>query len=243
MFSGSENVSLSVVIGAVGNVDLTRRCVDSVRALSSLPTQIVLVDNGSTAEESDELAKLGADVLLHYPMMIGYPGAMNAGAAAASGKYLCLLNNDAAVTQRGWDARLVSVLEAVQNAAIVAPVTDRVAHPGQRADGPQVASPQDLLFTDALHFVCVLMQRNLYVELGGLDERFGLGNFEDNDFCRRVINGGGRMVIDPGVWVRHECHATMRRLNFGELLATNKRLYEEKWRSNGAESFNPQGLE
>jgi GT2 family glycosyltransferase len=236
-------MSLSVVIGAVGNVDLTQRCVDSVRALSSLPTEIVLVDNGSTPEESDKLARLGADVLLHYPMMIGYPGAMNAGAAAASGQYLCLLNNDAAVTQRGWDARLVSVLEAVQDAAIVAPMTDRVAHPGQRADGPQAASPQDLLFTDALHFVCVLMRRALYVELGGLDERFGLGNFEDIDFSHRVIQGGGKLLIDPGVWVRHECHATMRRLDFGELLATNQRKYHEKWSSNGAENFDPQGLE
>lgn len=223
---------LSVIIGAVGNVALTRRCVESVRACSTLAPEIVLVDNGSMAAESDELARLGAQVLLHYPGMIGYPAAMNAGVASASGEFVCLLNNDAEVTQTGWDARLVSVLEAVP-AAVVAPVTDRVAHPGQRAVGPVAVSQAELLLTDAVHFVCVVMRRRTFVDLGGLDERFGLGNYEDNDFCRRVRNAGGRLVIDPGVWMRHECHATMRRLDYAGLLATNKQLYQKKWRDNG----------
>lgn len=220
---------VSVVIGAAGNVDLTRRAVESARELATLGApEIVLVDNGSTAEESDELARLGAEVLLHYPEMLGYPAAMNAGVAAASGEVICLLNNDAAFTQTGWDARLVSVLEAVPDAAIVAPTTSYAAHPDQQADGPAVGECE-LLETDTLRFVCVLMQRSLYLGLGGLDERFGLGNFEDDDFCLRAAQAGGRMVIDPAVWVAHDGHQTMRRLDLDALLAENQRRFEDKW--------------
>lgn len=222
-------MAVSVVIGAVGNVELTRRCVDSARALATLGApEIVLVDNGSTPAESDELARLGAEVLLHYPQMLGYAAAMNAGVAAASGETVCLLNNDAAWTQNGWDARLVSVLEAYPGATVVAPTASYVAHPHQQADGPAVGL-HELIETDTLRFVAVMMRRSLYVELGGLDERFGLGNYDDDDFCLRVKLLGGRLLIDPAVWVAHVGHQTMKRLDFDGLLRENRRQFLEKW--------------
>lgn len=220
---------VSVVIGAVGNVALTQRCVERARTLATLGLpEIVLVDNGSTPAESDELARLRPEVLLSFPRMLGFAAAMNAGVAAASGEYVCLLNNDAAWTQRGWDARLVSVLEACPGLTVVAPTASYVAHPHQQADGPAVG-PRELIETDTLRFVAVMMRRSLYIELGGLDERFGLGNYEDDDFCLRVRLHGGRLLIDPAVWVAHVGHQTMLRLAFDDLLATNRRLFFQKW--------------
>lgn len=221
---------LSVVIGAVGQVELTRRCVESARTLATLCPEIVLVDNGSTAAESDALARLGAEVLLHYPQMLGYPAAMNAGVEAASGEFVCLLNNDTEFVQPGWDERLVSVLEVIQGAEIVAPAASYSCHPGQRAAGPLAVSQMELRETSDVPFVCAVMRRARYVDLGGLDEGFGLGNFEDVDFCWRVREQGGRVLIDPGVWLWHEGHATMSSLaDFAGLLEENQRRFEGKW--------------
>lgn len=222
---------LSVVIGAVGQVERTRRCVESVRACSTTAPEIVLVDNGSTAEESEGLARLGADVLLCYPQMLGYPAAMNAGVREASGEFVCLLNNDCEVVQQGWDARLVSVLRVIDRAEIVAPAVSYSCHPSHsRPAGPAAVSQMELLETSDVPFVCAFMRRALYVGLGGLDERFGLGNFEDVDMCWRVRADGGRVVIDPGVWLKHEGHATMGRLpDFGGLLQQNRERFESKW--------------
>lgn len=221
---------LSVVIGAVGNVGLTRRCVEAVRGLSALGPEVVLVDNGSSAEETQELARLGADVLLWFPEMIGYPAAMNAGVQAASGEYVCLLNNDAEPVQQGWDARLVSVLEVMPRAAMVAPVCDVAFNPGQAAAGPSAAQ-DELLEAEQLVFVCVVMRRTLFDQVGGLDEGFGLGNWEDTDFSWRVRRAGGRLLIDPATWVKHAGHATFatRVADFAGLLDGNRERFVTKW--------------
>jgi len=223
--------TLSVVIGAVGQVERTARCVESVRACSALAPEIVLVDNGSTRDESLALARLGAHVLLWREPMLGYAAAMNAGVAAASGEYLCLLNNDTEIVQEGWDARLVSVLQTVPGAAVVAPACSYSAHPSQQMVGPRPAEEMELLLTSDVPFVCAIMRRDLYQSLGGLDEGYGLGNFEDIDFCWRARAQGGQIVIDPGVWLRHDGHATMDSLaDFAGLLDTNRERFIEKWR-------------
>lgn len=221
---------LSVIIGAVGNVELTRRCLEAVRALSALAPEVVLVDNGSTAEESLELARLGADVLLWYPEMLGYPAMVNRGVRASSGEYVCLLNNDAEPVQAGWDGRLVWVLEVMPRAGMVAPVCDVAFNPGQAAAGPSVAQ-DELLEAEQLVFVCVVMRRSTFDSLGGLDEGFGLGNWEDTDFSWRVRRAGGRLFIDPATFVRHVGHATFttRVTDFAGLLDGNRERFMSKW--------------
>lgn len=220
---------LSVVIGAVGNVELTRACIQSVREYSMLQPQIVLIDNGSTPAESVELASLGADVVIYSPTMLGYPKAMNAGVRAASGTYICLMNNDAQVTQRGWDARLVTMLDLVPGAEIIGPYVDFVFNPGQQAS--EHGAQNELLETNRLAFVCVVMRRSLFDRVGFFDEAYGLGNWEDTDLCMRVQQVGGRILIDPGVFVRHVGHQTMCKLpQFGEMLDSNRRLFMEKWK-------------
>ena len=221
---------LSVVIGAVGNVELTRACIQSVREFSLLQPEIVLIDNGSTPAESVELASLGADVLSHSPTMLGYPKAHELRASARpSGAYICLLNNDAQVTQRGWDARLVTMLDIVPGAEIIGPYTDFVFNPGQQAAAP--GAQDELLETNRLAFVCAVMRRNLFDRVGFFDEAYGLGNWEDTDLCMRVQLAGGRILIDPGVFVRHVGHQTMCKLpQFGELLDSNRRLFMDKWK-------------
>ena len=223
------STALSVVIGAVGNVELTRACIESVREFSILQPEIVLIDNGSTIAESVELATLGADVVIYSPTMLGYPKAMNAGVRAASGAYVCLLNNDAQVTQKGWDARMVTMLDIVPGAEIIGPYTDFVFSPGQQAAAP--GAQDELLETNRLAFVCAIMRRDLFERIGFFDEAYGLGNWEDTDLCMRVQLAGGRILIDPGVFVRHVGHQTMCKLpQFGELLDSNRRLFLDKWK-------------
>lgn len=237
---------LSVIIPALGNVDLTRRCVESVRRCCAGPYEIVLVDNGSTDVESAALAGLGVDMLLSYTERLGYPRAVNLGIQAARGDYVCLLNNDTQVTQRGWDVRLQRILEVVPKVEIVAPVSDFARANGQQADKAQdPGQVHELRETDRVVFVCVMMRRDLFDRIGYLDERFGLGNWEDTDYCYRVRQAGGRIVIDPYVWVRHVGHQTFCKLpEFGELLETNRQLFMEKWSiDDGAQSINAQGVE
>ncbi len=218
---------VSVIVPACGQVELTRRCVDSVRRWTTdVPWELVLVSNGSTPEEADELAVLvgGDGRFVHFDEMIGYPRAINEGVRLASGEYVCLMNNDAAFTGP-WAQRLIAALE---HGDVVSPIVDNIGQPVQRL-GDRWA-PGRLAQVGMLFFVCVLMRRSLFWELGGLDERFGLGNGEDVVFCERVMAQGGRLLVDPAVLVTHAGSATFMALlgesGYRELLERNRMLRE-----------------
>ena len=49
----------------------------------------------------------------------------------------------------------------------------------------------------------MMIDRNRYEELGGLDEQYLLGNFEDSDLCLRAITKGYRNYLVPSVLLYH----------------------------------------
>jgi GT2 family glycosyltransferase len=231
-------VTLSVIIGTVGQPALVNCCIDELRRRATMPLEVVVVNNGSTAQESALLANLQKvgkiDKLLHYLQPIGYAPAYNAGIQASSGEYVLLLNNDAWPTQVGWDARLVSVLESVPNAMLVAATVPGVNGLHQKANGPQAADCE-LLNVPRVAFVAVLLRRSTMDALGPLDEAFKIGAYEDDDYCERILQANGLIVVDPAVHFFHVSGVTMMPL-YGESLPVNKQVFENKWK--GKDFFN-----
>lgn len=240
---------LSVIIGTVGQPALVNCCIDELRRHATMALEVVVVDNGSSEREQGLLARLAEvgkiDRLLRYQRPIGYAAAYNAGIAASSGEYVLLLNNDAWPTQAGWDARLVSVLESVEGAMLVAPTAPRVAWLHQRAHGPQPADC-DVLSAPRVAFVAVLLRRATLEALGPLDERFAVGAYEDDDYCERILQAGGLIVVDPAVFFFHVSGVTMMPL-YAETLPVNKQMFENKWKGqvifDGATRIDTQGAE
>jgi GT2 family glycosyltransferase len=48
---------------------------------------------------------------------------------------------------------------------------------------------------------CLLAKKELIKKIGGLDERFGSGNFEDDDFCARAALAGYEARVARDVYV------------------------------------------
>ena len=91
---------------------------------------------------------------------------------------------------------------------------------------------RQLLYVNNLAFFCVAMTRELYQKIGGLDERFGQGFFEDDDYCQRACAASAKVAIAEDVFVHHHLSASFDKLGDKrkqELFARNKKLYEEKW--------------
>ncbi|WP_162271629.1 glycosyltransferase family 2 protein [Gemmata sp. SH-PL17] len=85
--------------------------------------------------------------------------------------------------------------------------------------------------TDRLVGFCLLISRAVIDAVGLLDEGFGLGNFEDDDYCHRARAAGFRAVIARDAFVHHVGGATFRAtgIDYTALLARNAERFRAKW--------------
>lgn len=173
--------------------------------MRSLPpgvdVEILLVDDGSTdgtREWLTEFARTDARVRLFLqPKNCGYAAANNLAARAATGDVLALLNSDL-VLAPGWCEPMLHAIACAPDVAFVGNVQTAVAtgathHTGIyfNARGKPVHDTQRPPSIEpwrevpAVTAACVLVPRELFLELGGFDEGFVNGG-EDVDLCLRA---------------------------------------------------------
>jgi GT2 family glycosyltransferase len=193
------------------------------------------VDNGSSDGSAEAFKTLvGPHThLLRLSNNLGFAGGANAGIKVAKGDAVCLLNSDTIPTA-GWLSRMNRV-RLKQNAGLVGPYTNK-------AKGPQRKKPIHRWFPfiklktrelPMLPFFCVLIDRKVLDAIGLLDERFGLGTFEDDDYCRRARDAGFTCFVAGNSWVWHEGHATFNANGLSDAVEQerNQAVYDAKWRS------------
>ena len=212
----------SVIVPTCNALDYTRLCVESLLSHTDARHELVFVDNGSTDGTPEYLQGLARDhkrvrVILNGDNL-GFARGCNLGLAAAHGRHLVLLNSDTVVTA-GWLEGLLALAEARPRAGLVGPVTnnisgvqrlDRVAYDQETLDGlgafaaaEASAHAGEAERTLRLTGMCLLIKRELLARIGGLDEVFGLGNYEDNDYCLRAHLAGYECVVARGVFIHH----------------------------------------
>ncbi len=240
---------LSVIVVTWNGRDVNRLCLESLLARTEWPNlEVIAVDNGS----SDGTRELLEAVSLRDPRLRpilfddnrGFAAACNAGLAAAAGDFLVLLNNDT-VVPRGWASALLRHLAADPKLGLVGPVTNAIANaaripvgygevdamPAWAADWMS-AHDGETFEIPMLALFCAALPRRVYEEVGPLDERFGVGLFEDDDYNRRIREKGYGIRCARDAFVHHWQMASFRRLGQAEyhaLYAENRRRYEEKW--------------
>jgi len=242
---------VSVVVLCYNNLEFTKACLSSLSLYSGYTNlELVIVDNGSTdgtPEFLRQFAEARQDVkLVLNQANLGFAAGNNAGLAAASGDYLILLNNDTYVTP-GWILPLIRHLQRNAALGLIGPVTNNIGNEARiDIDYADMAQMQEAawrytsvhagksLAVDTIAFFCVAMPRAVYAKVGGLDEDFKFGFFEDDDYCRRVRAAGYRIAIADDCFVHHHLSATFDALGAErkqEIFEANKRVYEAKWGS------------
>ena len=78
---------------------------------------------------------------------------------------------------------------------------------------------------------CLLMKRAVYDKIGGLDERFGLGLFDDDDLAERVRRAGFELAVAHDLFVHHFGRRTFlgNGIDIDKLLEENARRFAAKW--------------
>ena len=80
--------------------------------------------------------------------------------------------------------------------------------------------------TEKLGFFCVAMRRTLPEKIGLLDEKFGIGMFEDDDYCIRAKQAGFTLAVVEDCFVYHKGS-----VSFGKLAVDSYRAVFEKNRA------------
>jgi len=78
---------------------------------------------------------------------------------------------------------------------------------------------------------CLLMRRVVYETIGGLDEQFGLGFFDDDDLAVRARQAGFELAVAHDLFVHHYGSRTFagNGINTGKLIDENERRFADKW--------------
>jgi N-acetylglucosaminyl-diphospho-decaprenol L-rhamnosyltransferase len=212
--------------------------------------EVVVVDNPSTPEERERVTALeGARSVLPEENR-GYGAALNAGAAAAGGDLLLLMNPDMEATP-GSVALLAGALERYQAAApnyhwdragrwfLPHPQphtwrTELTSHARPEAALRQALAYQTRLWTGAepaevplLSGAAFLVRREAFEAVGGFDERYFL-YFEENDLFERFRAAGFRAAVVPYSRFLH-FHAPGRADGQAARYRESKALYEAAW--------------
>jgi GT2 family glycosyltransferase len=193
----------------------------------------------------------------------GFAAGVNRGARDARTSYLLLLNPDTIVKPDlcGWLAawldahpevgiagpRLENEDGSIQASARRFPdCTTAIAGrsswltrvvPGNRLSRRNLpgldVSAGDAMEVDWVSGACMMIRRDVFEAVGGMDEEFFL-YWEDADFCRRVARSGWRTVYCPTVGAIHAGGRSSRQATDQSLLAFHRSAFRLFWKHAGA---------
>ncbi|MCF3652112.1 glycosyltransferase [Synoicihabitans lomoniglobus] len=213
-------MQVSFIIPVFNQLAHTQACLASLRehVPVEIEHEIILVDDASDAETRSFLASLSAPVRVqHNESNQGFARSTNRGAAVATGTWLCLLNNDVALTT-GAIATMLAVPTSHPDAGIIGNIqittdTGDVDHAGidfvdggyplhRRGALADLQAQGDVVAVPAVTAACCLVNRAWFTALSGLDERYRNG-FEDVDLCLRARENGWGIYVATQSVVRH----------------------------------------
>lgn len=220
---------VSIIVPTRDALELTRRCLETLHCITSYPRyEVLLVDNGSRDEQAlawmREQAASGRLRLLRHEGPFNFAGINNEAVQQAKGELVCLLNNDTEIIQAGWleamveqllqpgvevvGAKLLYADGCVQHAGDLVGVGGVANHAFCGLPGEEPGYCRRAVVAQeysAVTAACLLVRRDCYLALGGLDAEHVAISFNDVDFCLRVRERGGRVAWTPhAVLVHHE---------------------------------------
>ncbi|WP_395392684.1 glycosyltransferase family 2 protein [Novosphingobium sp. BL-8A] len=218
---------VTVIIPTRNRVDLLSTCIAGLARTDYPDVEVIVVDNGSDDLESLEYLA-GLDPT-HYRVLrddgpFNFSALNNRAARLASGELLCLLNNDIEMLGDDWlaimvrqalrpevgavGARLLYPDGRIQHAGVVTGICGGACHahrllqPDEEGYFHRHSLPQ---FVSAVTAACLVVRRESFEAVGGLDESKFAVAFNDVDLCLKLNARGWQSLYEPrATLVHHE---------------------------------------
>ncbi len=215
--------AVSLIFINWNSADLLFTAADTL-SLTTRPHQLIVVDNGSSDDSCVRIReRLPAARLIEMGYNSGFATAVNAGLQAADNRYALILNTDIEFQNDVPDL----LIQALQNfdAALACPQLRRPNGSLQAAVVPEPtllteltnrsiarrlldSSESEPIAVNSIVGPCMAVDIEKLKALGlgqnghYFDQHFFFF-FEETDFCRRIIQAGGRIVYQPQAHLMH----------------------------------------
>ncbi len=219
---------VSLLIPTRDRKDLTEVAVRSILNKTTYRNyEIVILDNGSVERETlaffEEIQREDKRVrVLEYDYPFNYSAINNYGVEHSQGSIIGLVNNDIEVISPDWltemvghasrqeigcvGAKLYYSNDTIQHAGVILGLGGVAGHSHKHFDRNHPGYFHRLVLTQNLSAVtaaCLLVRREVYEEVGGLDEKNLRVAFNDVDFCLKVTTAGYRNLWTPHAELYH----------------------------------------
>lgn len=242
---------VSIIMVTYNNLNYTKECLNSIFNKTAYPSyEIVIVDNNSCDNTQEYLKQIESNhknvTIVLNKENYGFAKGNNIGYTYCKGEYIVLLNNDTVVTA-GWLTNLIKHLEKNNNLAMVGPVTNSIGNEAQINTRYQNIKEMHIFAENytsehfnkeykdiyVLAMFCVAMRKQLIERIGLLDENFGIGMFEDDDYSLRIRNEGYDIACAEDVFIHHYGSASFKKIGdkeYKKIFEANKKKFEDKWK-------------
>lgn len=208
---------VSVILVLYNRAELTLRCLRSLGELR-VPRETIVVDNASSDATPLLLQRAPGARVIRSATNDGFLLAVNRAARRARGRHLLLLNNDAELLPGSLESglrvlkgdpaigavggRLVLPDGSLQEAGSIVWSDGSCLGYGRGADpfAPEFMFQRDV---DYCSGALLLTPRELFLGMGGFDERYAPAYYEEVDYCVRLWRSGRRVVYDPHMTAQH----------------------------------------
>ncbi|MCX7114355.1 MAG: glycosyltransferase [Gammaproteobacteria bacterium] len=253
-------IDISIIIPAYNNWEYTSACINSILKTHDehINYEVILADDNSTDETRHAEKYYPGLIITKTDKNSGFLRNCNHASKKARGRYIALLNNDTIVLQ-GWLTGLYETIELHTTAAIVGSkilnenglinesgsafsrIVNKEPFPigkGYHSQTPAFNIQRDTVYVSACS---ILIRKSFWDAVGGFDERFQHGYYEDSDLAMTARSLGLRVIYQPKSEVIHfegksytiEGEEKQRRI-----MKANQKLFLEKWSKN----FNHQAI-
>lgn len=220
---------ISVVLLSWDGLELTTRCVESLRSGTNAAHEIIIVDNGSRPEVKEAVSRL-ADRFVLNPENLGFARGMNQGLELVASPRVVFANNDT-VFPAGWDILLLETLESRADAGLVVPAV--TASGNLRTVRSETGRDVERLlpFSEPPSGIVYLMPTDLCRRLGGWSTEYRIASAEDWDLCFSLWLNGYEIYYDTRVLVEHVSKGTAAEKldDWRSLWRENRNVFLERW--------------
>lgn len=182
--------------------------------------EVIVVLNGALPAVQEAVAREvhGATVIT-APYNVGYGGGCNRGASVARGAHLVFLSDDTKVAVGWLDAMLTAVAEHPEAGLVASVLVEpdgTIQEAGSRmlSDGTTIAYGAGRILAEVPEFLhdrpidygsgaALMIERDLFIALGGFDPAFYPAYYEDVDLAFRARAAGRPVILAANARVTH----------------------------------------